>query len=586
MGPPLIAAEDTTPVRLPRSPARSCFNGAAAHRGGRRAHSHAGRVLDARRFNGAAAHRGGRHRPAADVSASSMDRASMGPPLIAAEDPAVPLAGDRDRRPMRFNGAAAHRGGRRARGPGGSTQRRSGFNGAAAHRGGRPSLASSTERATGSASMGPPLIAAEDAAGGSSRRWGPTCFNGAAAHRGGRPDARRGCPRAPGANRASMGPPLIAAEDPQRRTRPSIATSRASMGPPLIAAEDASVRLTGQRLGVALQWGRRSSRRKTLHRFRVRIERGARFNGAAAHRGGRRVASVTRASVVSTASMGPPLIAAEDAGACTGPEATVMLQWGRRSSRRKTRQRPEWRHGEIGHASMGPPLIAAEDVMAAALVSRWGSPAASMGPPLIAAEDEALPLPPSPPVGPLQWGRRSSRRKTCHSRRHRSSQGSSASMGPPLIAAEDSPYPPLATERPLPQLQWGRRSSRRKTRGEPRDDLRQMRLQWGRRSSRRKTRVMVVLLTACVALQWGRRSSRRKTRSRRPSRAPTSPSFNGAAAHRGGRRASCSADTDERPPPASMGPPLIAAEDTSPAFEPPAATCFNGAAAHRGGRPL
>ncbi len=355
---------------------------------------------------------------------------------------------------------------------------------------------------------------------------------------------------------------------------------------------------------TTLQWGRRSSRRKTplprcaRHRLPsfngAAAHRGGRpravphggdrrrgFNGAAAHRGGRRVDGPGPSGCAwsfngAAAHRGGRLRAT---GAQKGPRSP--LQWGRRSSRRKTRE-VRLRPLIETRASMGPPLIAAEDEVAHRLLALAGL--ASMGPPLIAAEDARdatfrmdVPI---------------------------------ASMGPPLIAAEDLEGSLAATNYAL-SLQWGRRSSRRKTRAEgrrpvagspagfngaaahrggrpcdcARTALSHVPLQWGRRSSRRKTPGTGHVGTGAVWLQWGRRSSRRKT----GSSSPTSPrpwrSFNGAAAHRGGRRAGRRSD--------SAATRALQWGRRSSRRKTHVVTLvmdrhlwrFNGAAAHRGGRP-
>ena len=84
------------------------------------------------------------------------------------------------------------------------------------------------------------------------------------------------------------------------------------MGPPLIAAEDV-FRFTARAMTRGeLQWGRRSSRRKTRGSGRNPSSAITRFNGAAAHRGGRPAFGLKPIEAEGEASMGPPLIAAED----------------------------------------------------------------------------------------------------------------------------------------------------------------------------------------------------------------------------------------------------------------------------------
>ena len=93
-----------------------------------------------------------------------------------------------------------------------------------------------------------------------------------------------------------MGPPLYAAEDEEIDALMSEQLGQASMGPPLYAAEDTRVGGKQQRLLFLLQWGRRSTRRKTI----VPVDGSPNSKGA---------------------SMGPPLYAAED-GRPQSPPAT------------------------------------------------------------------------------------------------------------------------------------------------------------------------------------------------------------------------------------------------------------------------
>ena len=579
MGPPLIAAEDAQRLWCARAASR-CFNGAAAHRGGRPGANLSGTNLTmalqwGRRSSRRKTRAWGRAR------LDPTPRASMGPPLIAAEDP-------RWRRDERANGR--------------------GFNGAAAHRGGRhgPDWAhgeeakalqwgrrSSRRKTRTPAPVPARAFAALQWGRRSSRRktraplpvsvyrmrklqwgrrssrrktrcepewrsswtsslqWGRRSSRRKTHRRSqrisippwlqwGRRSSRRKTartravdPRAHG-ERASMGPPLIAAEDlPQRRSRsPDV---DASMGPPLIAAEDVASALDAKP-NVSLQWGRRSSRRKTRAGYGVDPIGVRRFNGAAAHRGGR----------------------PEQPGALS--DQKLALQWGRRSSRRKTRRLLADRSRRRSLASMGPPLIAAEDASVA--VGRVRSRFA------------------------LQWGRRSSRRKTCTGVRRthrggarfngaaahrggrrvasvtRASVVSTASMGPPLIAAEDD------------GACTGPRSDRDASMGPPliaAEDSATSRVATRRNRSR---------FNGAAAHRGGRRDGRGARLTLGISRG-----FNGAAAHRGGRRGVAVASVAASRA-ASMGPPLIAAEDLP--FSAPSQLTrilgFNGAAAHRGGR--
>ena len=108
-----------------------------------------------------------------------------------------------------------------------------------------------------------------------------------------------------------MGPPLYAAEDVIELCV-LLERHDTSMGPPLYAAEDAPMEALNKRLEETLQWGRRSTRRKTdIPRVIAHLQ--------------------------TMASMGPPLYAAEDRHAQRSVSSNNRLQWGRRSTRRKTR---------------------------------------------------------------------------------------------------------------------------------------------------------------------------------------------------------------------------------------------------------
>ena len=296
MGPPLIAAEDRArrPSRAPRrrlqwgrrssrrktsrqiavrlrwlqwgrrssrrktpSPAArpaACFNGAAAHRGGRPGRRVA-RPLPLHRFNGAAAHRGGRL-PTLDVSGNSAllqwGRRSSRRKTWRGRATSPPSA-------TSFDGAAAHRGGRRRMARSRRRRRRLQWGRRSSR---RKTGGPGSSRATGRASMGPPLIAAEDQERTDGRARLSGSFNGAAAHRGGRQGAQAEHTAGP-LDRRFNGAAA------HRGGRPSGMTTV-----PLVVP--------------ALQWGRRSSRRKTGRRRWPHDLRGRRFNGAAAHRGGRR----------------------------------------------------------------------------------------------------------------------------------------------------------------------------------------------------------------------------------------------------------------------------------------------------------
>ena len=159
-----------------------------------------------------------------------------------------------------------------------------------------------------------------------------------------------------------------------------------------------------------------------------------------------------------------------------------------------------------------------------------------------------------------------------------------APVEPPLCAAENTGQP----ERPasLHPLQWSRRSVRRKTHHASYVASRMTALlQWSRRSARRKTHAARGAGHGDQGLQWSRRSARRKTDGQvdpsleRPDasmepplsaaeNAPrpagssrSSARFNGAAAQRGGKQPMTDINTNESNS-ASMEPPLSAAENT------------------------
>ena len=230
------------------------------------------------------------------------------------------------------------------------------------------------------------------------------------------------------------------------------------MGPPLYAAEDDAMATRRWSRTAWLQWGRRSTRRKTSHASVHGAGRRG-FNGAAALRGGRLFD-------------GP-----------IGALGSEVLQWGRRSTRRKTMSRC-WLQVVDRLASMGPPLYAAEDCPLPALC-RFDREA-SMGPPLYAAEDGQQPslwrrgrhASMGPPLYAAEDGpqQRSVHRRMVASMgpplyaaedlrdSHRAARHMRASMGPPLYAAEDRSWFGCQSSDVGHMLQWGRRSTRRKTR--------------------------------------------------------------------------------------------------------------------------
>jgi len=130
-----------------------------------------------------------------------------------------------------------------------------------------------------------------------------------------------------------------------------------------------------------------------------------------------------------------------------------------------------------------------------------------MGPPFFTAEIQVV-LEGYCVAKVLQWGRRSSRRRSRPVEVH-AQRGAVASMGPPFFTAEIAFGAGCDAIDDL--LQWGRRSSRRRSCRQPWDWDRQARLQWGRRSSRRRSRRQCTAIDPFARLQWGRRSSRRRS---------------------------------------------------------------------------
>ena len=180
MGPQHIAAENQLEA-VRYLPVQRSFNGAAAHRCGKLEvlsvvsatqlasmgpqHIAAeNRVLDGPLGRVHEASMGPQHIAAENHSTSAstaqaMTRASMGPQHIAAENASSKGTGPRWK--DGFNGAAAHRCGKRYRGASWS-RRRPGFNGAAAHRCGKLSRPRPGAQRVAYASMGPQHIAAEN----------------------------------------------------------------------------------------------------------------------------------------------------------------------------------------------------------------------------------------------------------------------------------------------------------------------------------------------------------------------------------------------------------------------------------------
>ncbi len=131
----------------------------------------------------------------------------MEPPLIAAEN--VFAAEEHRRIKIRFNGAAAHRGGElRVAYALGLADASLQWSRRSSRR--RTRLTPAQTLRKFSASMEPPLIAAENEASSDVAPRSSVRFNGAAAHRGGERDDARTADSLQG---ASMEPPLIAAEN-------------------------------------------------------------------------------------------------------------------------------------------------------------------------------------------------------------------------------------------------------------------------------------------------------------------------------------------------------------------------------------
>ncbi len=302
---------------------------------------------------------------------------------------------------------------------------------------------------------------------------------------------------------------------------------------------------------LPLQWGRSTSLRKTL--VAQVIERlTSCFNGAAAHRCGKRLCSQQTQSGFAplqwgrstslrktgsvhdvvlrqvAASMGPQHIAAENS-IDTCPLHELDGSFNGAAAHRCGKL--QFRRGErtSDRASMGPQHIAAENLAGADehRATQW----ASMGPQHIAAENGEAP------------------------RILRGFHG--ASMGPQHIAAENRIK--VDENASAQELQWGRSTSLRKTVDDLFLLLHFRRLQWGRSTSLRKTTALRRYCVSSDQLQWGRSTSLRKTALRRRAGVPCS-GFNGAAAHRCGKPAEMAAQA--RKEAASMGPQHIAAENS------------------------
>ncbi len=257
----------------------------------------------------------------------------------------------------------------------------SSFNGAAVHHGGVAGGRRFLSRSHPQASMGPPFITAEWSRGARpiaraaaarfngaavhhggvvvcsrKRSASSTCFNGAAVHHGGvargllrarvlrlrrlqwgrRSSRRSGYGRRKSVRdsaHASMGPPFITAEWAATGRRPT-PPAQASMGPPFITAEWSAQRLKPPPMA-------RRFNGAAVHHGGVEglcpphAPGDSRFNGAAVHHGG---------------------VAKHARGA---GRRVLLLQWGRRSSRRSGR-RIELQRALVELASMGPPFITAE----------------------------------------------------------------------------------------------------------------------------------------------------------------------------------------------------------------------------------
>ncbi len=252
------------------------------------------------------------------------------------------------------------------------------------------------------------------------------------------------------------------------------------MGPQHIAAENkTSTEQTGR--SPRLQWGRSTSLRKTrLNAIMQQIETIG-FNGAAAHRCGKRRFREEEPLV----GAGFNGAAAHRCGKPGGPLGfPTPAHWGFNGAAAHRCGKPRMYRGclALRVASMGPQHIAAEN-QSTSPASTKSLSGASMGPQHIAAENNVAV--------------------------NASVSGRGASMGPQHIAAEN--------------CNSHQRCSPKST------------LQWGRSTSLRKTRISSSEMRPSRALQWGRSTSLRKTCSQMARREIRVAGFNGAAAHRCGK---------------------------------------------------
>ena len=226
-----------------------------------------------------------------------------------------------------------------------------------------------------------------------------------------------------------------------------------------------------------------------------------------------------------------------------------------------------------------------------------------MGPQHIAAEN-TQPAPIVPSVAQCFNGA-AAHRCGKHGDRAHGTPGHTASMGPQHIAAEN-----CQSSGPQPlriALQWGRSTSLRKTWLPWNEFANDSPLQWGRSTSLRKTHIRqhcqaaIQRFNGAAAHRCGKRSScsvlapstsrfngaaahRCGKRARRLRQARRSPSFNGAAAHRCGKPHRTTSDAVRTPPlqwgrSTSLRKTLL--ETYTVAMLDPG---FNGAAAHRCGK--
>ncbi len=307
-----------------------------------------------------------------------------------------------------------------------------------------------------------------------------------------------------------------------------------SMEPRLIDAEILRSRASNC-AGIALQWSRVSSTRRSVVHLLERWRHRGPFNGAASHRrGDLALVALPAQSDVAEPSMEPRLIDAEitsrflrsvtSAASFNGaashrrgdlpkeeldPFLDALLQWSRVSSTRRSSS-SEKTFAPCSLPSMEPRLIDAEILAPLASMVGWF---------------------------PLQWSRVSSTRRSC-SRRG-------------ILGTRASAFNGAASHR----------------RGDPISVL--------------------VLLARSKTLQWSRVSSTRRSLLEMRRRRRASVPFNGAASHRRGDRASMgSRDANAFPDRLQWSRVSSTRRSWQHENADPRARAFNGAASHRRGDPL